>query len=182
MFGAPKTPTEIFTEVAAKFLPKPKKEAQGSLLLSDARFVLFGHGEDFDALKKSWGGLNKSLLANIAAESGQAGNRAPGPGLGVNFVIFPPKKKKGTGYTPSAREMVCGDGDGDDDSTGAIHSKKEDYDFHDRYSQVRPYVYPEQYREAHKDARKGSKDRMEAAKKTYSDNIMLPKNKAEVAS
>jgi hypothetical protein len=42
-------------------------------------------------------------------------------------------------------------------------------------------VYPEQYREAHKDARKGSKDRMEAAKKAYSDNIMLPKNKAEVA-
>jgi hypothetical protein len=60
MFGAPKTPTEIFTEVAAKFLPKPKKESQGSLLLSDARFVLFGHGEDFDALKKSWGNLSKA--------------------------------------------------------------------------------------------------------------------------
>jgi hypothetical protein len=125
--------------------------------------------------------MHKSLSQEIGSASGQAGNRAPGPGLGVNFVIFPPKKKKGTGYTPSAREMVCGDGDGDDDSTGAMHSKKEDYDFHDRYSQVRPYVYPEQYREAHKDARKGSKDRMEAAKKTYADNIMMPKNKAEVA-
>ena len=263
MFGTPKTPNEIFKEVVSRNLPKPKKEAQQGLMLSDARFVIYGYGDDFETLKKSWGyfvgpnggkykdpahkipwkepvkakgrktlgkpgakttdvkplkgqvdiyeyafkikkdkekkkekdkdkikgpvkviptpikdsrkAVSKSLAPEIADAGSQASNRAPGPGLGVNFVIYPPKKPKGTGYTPELSEFLK---EAAKDEVGALHTSKEDYEFQERTSLVRPIEYPEEYKEAHKDARKGSKERMAMIKKKAIETTDKPQNKA----
>lgn len=146
------------------------------------KFVLFGYGDDPETLKKSWGReskevMSKGLAPEVGAANSQAGSRAPGPGLGVNYVIFPPAKSKGTGYRPETTEMI---NEASDKGTGALHVDKEDYEVQERQSNVRHYIYPEEYTEAHKDARKGSKERMKMVKKESTENVREPKNKAEI--
>lgn len=122
--------------------------------------------------------FNKSLSTEEGSSTSLAENRAPGPGLGINYVIFPPAKSEGTGYTPSPNEMIQ---DVQEGQVGALHTCKEDYEFGERYSQVHPYIVPERATEAHGQAREGSEERKKRAEKEATDNVRRPKNKVEIS-
>jgi hypothetical protein len=151
MFGAPKSPTEIFNDVVANNLPKKKKESQG--------------------------GLFKGLADIHGAGASPAGNRSPGPGLGVNYVIFPPDKGKGTGYSPEAKEMFD---EYSEEKVGVLHVDKEVYEFSDQQRKVLPYELPQDFIDAQAESREGAEENMEMVKRESTDNVRRPKNKAEI--
>lgn len=121
--------------------------------------------------------LSKGLATQYGAHGTAAGNRAPGPGLGVNYVIFPPTKSEGTGYSPEAKEMFD---EYADDKVGALHVEKEVYEFTEPQRKVAPMVIPENIKEEHEAARDGAEENNAMVKRESIDNVMRPKNKAPV--
>lgn len=123
--------------------------------------------------------VRKSLSDAQGAGNSPAGNRAPGPGLGINYVIFVPDrdKGKGTGYRPEAREMMD---EFAGDKEGALHVDKEVYAFSESERKVLHFEIPEQYTEAHRLAREGIKERKLYIKEEAYRNARRPNNTVEI--
>jgi len=122
----------------------------------------------------------KSLSQLEGAGQSPAGNRGPGPGLGINHVIMIPEKprqKAKTDNAPGVDDYIESNPFGIDD---ALHVDREVYDFMERYSLVHPIVTPEQFKEFGELAREDA-DRFMAYLKQYNiRNSGLPANSVEV--
>lgn len=123
--------------------------------------------------------VKKSLAPEIATLSSRAANRAPGPGLGVNYVIPMPDKvnqgEKDKGYFPARDELFREKETKQEE--GALHVDKDVYDFIEILLNPRPYEYPQEVAEAHEEAREGTKERSEYVKNERLINAPRPKNK-----
>lgn len=122
--------------------------------------------------------LTKGLPSEIGAQPSRAGNRAPGPGLGVNYLIsVPDRGRTERGYFPG-REEILREKESKEEE-GALHVDKEVYDFMEPLLIARPWEYPEAASEAHEEAREGTEERGEYVKREPVKNAGRPKNKVE---
>ena len=154
VFGAPKSATDILKQVVTDHMAIAKKPKRTP--------------------------IKKSLSVDIGAVNSRAGNRGPGPGLGINYVIPMPVKqnlKTGTGYFPTPRNLM---NEQVSDEIGALHVSKRDYEFSQRQRNVHPYELPEEYIEAGEDAREGTEERSAYVKNEGPENVGRPKNTAVV--
>jgi len=123
----------------------------------------------------------KSLSAEMVAANSPAGGRAPGPGLGINFLTPVPVKKGNKGkkaYLVGKEELT--DPLTMENEVGALHVDKDTYDFTSPQRIVRPYDLPEDFTEAHADAREGTEERMDWLSNEPIRNARRPKNKVEI--
>jgi len=119
--------------------------------------------------------LKKSDLNPFyGAATSPAGNRAPGPGLGVNFYI-PQGKRKLKDYKHRKAQQQIKPEDLEAEDTGVhkgdpLKKKKSDYDFGQKVPVVpRPVEIPKEWAEYSKQARAGAKERKERFILQYHD-------------
>jgi len=125
--------------------------------------------------------FSKGIPNTIGARTSPQGNRAPGPGLGVNYVI--PMPKKNPGHTPGDRELPGKDeifGSKEGKSKHSLYTTKEEYEFMEQNRRKFPLETPQVYIEANEDARVGTEERGKYVKEENLRNAPRPKNKAKI--
>ena len=114
----------------------------------------------------------------LGGTTSQAGNRAPGPGLGVNYLFVPlPVKKEGKKkkrYGPGVKELLV-------ERTGEpIRRDKAVYEIQEPFSALKPLVIPDDFAGVGA-ARKDVEANMQYLIRMGTRNVGRPKNMAEIA-
>jgi hypothetical protein len=127
--------------------------------------------------------LEKALAPEIGASTSPAGNRAPGPGAGVNYVIpLPvkpkPKSIKKTGYSPDVEELLR---DKASFLGEPLKVDKEIYEMLERLLKVQPYEVGEHAQEMHEQGRDSKKANRDWLEREARHNRPAKGNKADVA-
>jgi GNAT superfamily N-acetyltransferase len=126
--------------------------------------------------------LEKSLSPEIGAATSPAGKRAPGPGLGINYVITVPRGGKPNtiheeGYSPTNRELLD---DKEEFEVGAFYVDKDVYEILEPFTKVFPYIIPQEWDQYQEEARNEAETNMEWITNEAFWISRDPKNTAEV--
>jgi hypothetical protein len=127
--------------------------------------------------------LEKSLAKEIATQDSPAGNRAPGAGLGVNYVAYIPEKdrdpdeEEGDSDAPTPEDLVYKP---DVENDGGLRRDREDYHFQEPYRTVHPIEIGEYVGDTAREAREGTEERMENVKKESERNRAAVINTAKI--
>lgn len=182
LLGDKKTPTQILEEITRKHADKAFKDAAAKKKKKEPepeQTGLFGKSAKPIRTPIPHKKVEKGLSPEEGAANSRAGNRGPGPGLGINYVIPLPEKKnqgkKDKGYFPAREELFD---ELFEEEQGALHIDKDEYDFSEPERKVLP-IEVDPYIEANKDAREGTEERGRYVKRQPILNAHRPKNKVE---
>jgi hypothetical protein len=127
------------------------------------------------------GDLRKNLDAAEGAGNSPAGNRAPGPGLGINYFIWVPDRNMkpnsilATGYSPTAKDLTAMTPE--EYRAMGLHREKEVWDFDSAVKvEPKPLEMPDEFYNGD-DIREGTEERFYFIQSYPIRNAGRPKNK-----